>query len=68
VIISLLAVDIIDQQARKPPIIPMFLTVQRRRHAIFPLLDLQPQVQYTLGVLHNLVSTKLALTIQTVNE
>ena len=32
------------------------------------LLDLEPQRQYTLGVLDNLVTTQLALAIHTINE
>src|SRR6478609_7903925 len=34
----------------------------------FPFLDLEPQVEDTLGILDNLVSTKLALSVQTVDE
>lgn len=34
----------------------------------FPFLDLEPQVEDTLGILDNLISTKLALSVQTVDE
>lgn len=34
----------------------------------FSFLDLEPQVEDTLGILNNLITTKLALSIKTINE